>query len=66
MKACLLATLSILVASSSLAQLPYTEKQVIAYAKSIDVKTLDPSLPLGVSKTGSSPGRRTLKSCFGK
>lgn len=43
MKACLLAIL--LVASSSAAQLPYTEKQVISYAKSIDVKTLDPSLP---------------------
>jgi hypothetical protein len=45
MKAGLLATLSLLVASSAPAQLPYTEKQVIAYAKSIDVKTLDPSLP---------------------
>jgi hypothetical protein len=45
MKACLLAALSLLVASSSTAQLPYTEKQVIAYAKSIDVKMLDPSLP---------------------
>jgi hypothetical protein len=45
MKACLLAILSLLVASSSNAQLPYTEKQVIAYSKSIDVKTLDPSLP---------------------
>jgi len=43
MKTCLLAML--LVASSSVAQLPYTEKQVIAYSKSIDVKTLDPSLP---------------------
>src|SRR5260370_40500112 len=45
MKACLLAALSLLVASSSTAQPPYTEKQVIAYAKSIDVKMLDPSLP---------------------
>lgn len=46
MKACLLTVLSLLVASSSLAQqLPYTEKQVIAYAKAIDVKTLDPLLP---------------------
>lgn len=44
MKACLLTVLSLLVASSSLAQRPYTEKQVIDYAKSIDVKTLDPSL----------------------
>ena len=44
MKACLLATLSLLAATSSAAQLPYTEKQVIAYAKSIDVKTLDPLL----------------------
>ncbi len=45
MKTCLLAMLSLLVSSSSPAQLRYTEKQVIAYAKSIDVKTLDPSLP---------------------
>lgn len=37
--------LSLLVASYSLAQLPYTQEQVIAYAKSIDVHTLDPSLP---------------------
>lgn len=44
MKACFLAMLALLVASSSPAQLPYTEKQVITYAKSIDVKTLDPSL----------------------
>ncbi len=45
MKPYLLATLSLLVASYSGAQLPYTEKQVIDYAKSIDAKTLDPSLP---------------------
>lgn len=45
MKAYFVATLSLLVASSCPAQLRYTEKQVIAYAKSIDVKTLDPSLP---------------------
>src|SRR5277367_1830047 len=45
MKACLVATLTLLVASYSTAQPPYTEKQVIAYAKSIDVKMLDPSLP---------------------
>jgi hypothetical protein len=37
--------LSLLVASSSFSQLPYTQEQVIAYAKSIDVHTLDPSLP---------------------
>ena len=37
--------LSLVVVSSSFAQLPYTEEQVIAYAKSIDVQTLDPSLP---------------------
>jgi|GEM_PF-6386050 len=45
MKICSLAMLLLLVASSSPAQLAYTEKQVIAYAKSVDVKTLDPSLP---------------------
>jgi hypothetical protein len=45
MKTCCLAILSLLIASSSLAQLPYTEKQVIAYTKSLDVKTLDHSLP---------------------
>lgn len=45
MKARFLALLSLLVASSSFAQLPYAQKQVVAYAKSIDVHTLDPSLP---------------------
>jgi hypothetical protein len=45
MKACSLAMLLLLAASSARAQHAYTEKQVIAYAKSIDVKTLDPSLP---------------------
>src|ERR1700722_8554677 len=45
MKACFFAMLSLLVASSAPAQHPYTEKQVIAYAKAIDVKTLDASLP---------------------
>jgi hypothetical protein len=45
MKACSLAMLLLLIASSARAQHAYTEKQVIAYAKSIDVKTLDPSLP---------------------
>jgi hypothetical protein len=44
MKACLVAVLSLLVVSSALAQRAYTEKQVIAYAKAIDVKMLDPSL----------------------
>src|ERR1700689_1547078 len=44
MKACFLAMLSLLVASSCPPQPRYTEKQVIACAKSIDVKTLDPSL----------------------
>jgi|SRR5580658_4790615 hypothetical protein len=45
MKAYFAATLSLLVASTSPAQLPYTEEQVIAYAKAIDVQMLDPSLP---------------------
>ena len=45
MRACLVVLLSLLVPSSSWAQLPYTEKQVVAYAKSIDVHMLDPSLP---------------------
>ena len=36
--------LSFLFASFSSAQLPYTQEQVIAYAKSIDVHMLDPSL----------------------
>src|SRR5450755_1266536 len=45
MKVYFLAMLSLLVTSSSFAQRPYTEGQVIAYAKSIDVNTLDPSLP---------------------
>lgn len=45
MKACFLAMLSLVAISYSFAQLPYTQNQVIAYAKSIDVQTLDPSLP---------------------
>ena len=45
MKAFFVATLSLLAASTLPAQLPYTEEQVNAYAKSIDVQTLDPSLP---------------------
>lgn len=46
MKACFLAMLSLLVASSTPAQSPsWTEKQVIDYAKSIDVQALDSSLP---------------------
>jgi hypothetical protein len=45
MKACYLAMPALVVVSYSLAQLPYTEEQVIEYAKSIDVQTLDPSLP---------------------
>lgn len=45
MKANLVATLSLLAASTSPTQLPYTEEQVIAYAKSLDVQMLDPSLP---------------------
>jgi hypothetical protein len=44
MKAYFLPILSLLVTSSFPAQLPYTEKQVIAYVKSVDVKTLDPTL----------------------
>jgi hypothetical protein len=44
MKAYFVATLSLLLASSCPAQLPYTEEQVIAYAKSIDVQALDASL----------------------
>ncbi|MGA2889579.1 MAG: hypothetical protein ABSE51_16140 [Terracidiphilus sp.] len=49
MKACFLVMLPLLGASFSpveaSAQFPYKEQQVIAYAKSIDVRTLDPSLP---------------------
>jgi hypothetical protein len=44
-KTCFLAMLALFFASSSFAQHPYTEEQVIAYAKSIDVRRLDPSLP---------------------
>jgi len=45
MKTCTFVMLLLLIASSARAQHAYTEKQVIAYAKSIDTKTLDPSLP---------------------
>jgi hypothetical protein len=45
MKAYFLAMLCFVVVSYSPAQLPYTKEQVIAHAKSIDVQTLDPSLP---------------------
>lgn len=44
MKSYLLALLLFLIASSATAQHRYTEKQVTAYAKSTDVKILDPSL----------------------
>lgn len=45
MKAYFVATLLLLAGSTSFGQLPYTEEQVIAYAKSIDVQMLDSSLP---------------------
>ena len=45
MKACFLAMLSLVFVSVSSAQLLYTKQQIIAYAKSIDVQMLDPSLP---------------------
>ena len=64
-KASFPAALSLLLASSSLAQLPYTQEQVIAYAKSIDVQTLDPSLPSSASKTGSSSGH-PAPTCIGE
>jgi hypothetical protein len=45
MNVCFLAALSLLSVASVWAQRPYTDEQVIAYAKAIDVKTLDGSLP---------------------
>lgn len=45
MKACLLALLPFLAASISTPSPRYTEEEVVAYAKSIDVRMLDPSLP---------------------
>ena len=45
LKVCFLTVLSLLAPWFTLAQVPYAEEQVIAYAKSIDVHTLDPSLP---------------------
>ena len=45
MKIFLLAMLLLLVGLPSHAQLLYTEPQVIAYTKSIDLQILDPSLP---------------------
>ena len=45
MKASFLTVLLILVPSSSIAQLSVTEKEAVAYAKALDVKVLDPSLP---------------------
>src|ERR1043165_7352184 len=45
MKASFLAMLSLILASLSSAQIPYAKQQLIAYAKSIDVHMLDPSLP---------------------
>jgi hypothetical protein len=44
MKAYFVTTLSLLAAFSFPAQVPFTDKRVIEYAKSIDVQTLDPSL----------------------
>jgi hypothetical protein len=45
MKSCFLVIISLLIASPPVTQHRYTEKQVIDYAKSIDVQVLDPSLP---------------------
>lgn len=45
MKTCVFAAMALLVCVSAAAQRRYTDTQVIAYAKSIDVKTLDPTLP---------------------
>lgn len=45
MKAHLLVMLSLLIAPPSHAQSSVTDEQAIEYSKSIDVKTLDPSLP---------------------
>ena len=45
MKACFALTLWLLAAISASAQASFTDQQVIDYAKSIDVQTLDPSLP---------------------
>jgi hypothetical protein len=45
MKASFLPVFLLLVASSSIAQLSVTEKEAVAYAKALDVKVLDPSLP---------------------
>ena len=45
LKACLPAMLWVVLVPRCSAQLPYTQEQVIAYAKSIDVRMLDPALP---------------------
>lgn len=45
MKACLLTVLCLVAAPSFAAQLRFTDRQVLDYAKSIDVHTLDASLP---------------------
>jgi hypothetical protein len=45
MKVSFLPVLLLLVASSSIAQVSVTEKVAVAYAKALDVKILDPSLP---------------------
>jgi hypothetical protein len=45
MKVSFLPVLLLLVASSSIAQVSVTEKEAVAYAKALDVKILDPSLP---------------------
>jgi hypothetical protein len=45
MRTCVPATLLLFAGSLSAARLPYTEQQVISYAKSVDVRMLDPSLP---------------------
>ena len=45
MKVSFLPVLLLLVASSSIAQVSVTETVAVAYAKALDVKILDPSLP---------------------
>jgi hypothetical protein len=66
LKACFLMVLLLLAPQFTLAQLPYTQAQVIAYAKSIDVQTLDPSLPSRRLKTGCGLGRRRWRYCIGE
>ena len=62
MKAYCPAMLSLLLVSFSPAQLPYTKKQAVAYAKPIDVQMLGPFFALATAERAAACSHRQLDS----